>query len=118
MEFNIEVGAANVSISYVVYPTMLDVKSINACTKTDYTLQCYICNLTMKHFRNIDMCLRAPVDESTLQFGISSLHARIRFFQSLYNLGCKMPFKVWLLEKKDLRYHKYKEHMNRRIHFK
>lgn len=58
---------------------MIDGKVCNAITATDSAQRCHLCKRTILKFNNIDEILQAPVKEDNLEFGISSLHAWIRF---------------------------------------
>lgn len=75
---------------------MVDGKVCNAVTETSSAQRCYICNLTSKDFNNLDKVLSMQViDPSRLQFGLSVLHAWIRFFECVLHLGYKLPIKQW-----------------------
>jgi len=58
--------------------TMVDGKVCNAITNTASTMKCYICGQTSKVFKKLIEVEEVNVE--TLQFGLSILHARIRFF--------------------------------------
>lgn len=81
------------SITHKLLPTMVDAKVCNAATNTLSTMRCYICGLTSKNFNNLER--RVEVDPETLKFGLSLLHARIRFFESLLHLSYKLTIKKW-----------------------
>ena len=111
-DLQMDIASNSLKIEYQVFPSMFDIKSINALTSNDATQTFYICNLGNKHFKNIDYCLSAPVNEETLQYGISSLHARLRFFECVYKIGYKLPWKTWRLGKKNKNYSAFKERKN------
>ncbi|CAH2109276.1 unnamed protein product [Euphydryas editha] len=48
---------------------------------------------TSKDFNKL--VVAEEVNEETLKFGLSILHARIRFFESLLHLAFKLPLKKW-----------------------
>lgn len=75
--------------------TMVDSKVCNAATDTKSTLKCYICGATAKDFNNLRTT--NEVNERALRFGLSILHARIRFFESILHLSYKLPVKKWQL---------------------
>lgn len=67
-----------------------------AITETTSTQRCFICNLTSKDFNNIEKCCNTHIiDTSRLEFGLSVLHANIRFFECLLHLAYKLPLKKW-----------------------
>ncbi|KAL4721448.1 hypothetical protein ACJJTC_007165 [Scirpophaga incertulas] len=73
--------------------TMVDGKVCNAATDTASTMRCYICKQTSKDFNKLIDTDEINVD--ALKFGLSVLHARIRFFEFLLHLAYKLPLKKW-----------------------
>lgn len=80
-------------ISHKLLLTMVDGKVCNAATNTTSTMRCYICGLTSKNFNNL--VKGVEVDPESLKFGLSILHARIRFFETLLHVSYKLPLKKW-----------------------
>lgn len=80
-------------IRHILLPTMVDAKICNAATNTASTMRCYICGQTSKDFNNLSQ--RKDINPETLRFGLSILHARIRFFESLLHLSYKLTIKKW-----------------------
>lgn len=62
---------------------------------TNSTQRCYLCGATSKEFNDIDNMLQKEIDESNLKFGLSTLHAWIRFFECLLHLSYKLDVKKW-----------------------
>lgn len=87
-----EISTANgmLYITHTLLPTMVDAKICNAATNTFSTMRCYICGLTSKNLRK-----GIQVDPESLKFGLSILHSRIRFFESLLYLSYKLTIKKW-----------------------
>ncbi|XP_075979633.1 uncharacterized protein LOC142978911 [Anticarsia gemmatalis] len=101
-------------ISHTMLFTMVDGKVCNAATHTTSTMKCYICGATSKEFNNLTK--RREVRAESLQFGLSILHARIRFFENLLHLSYKLPIKKWQLRQqadKDIVQQKKKEIQNK-----
>ena len=44
-----------------------------------------------------DLNIKKTVDIDAIQFGLSELHARIRFFESILHLAYKIPVQKWQL---------------------
>lgn len=82
----------NIRINHVLLPTMVDGKVCNAATNTSSTLRCYICGKTSKSFN--DLSSTEPENPETFRFGLSILHARIRFFEILVHLSYKLKADV------------------------
>lgn len=81
-----------VKIKHEIMLTMIDGKVCNAATDTTSTMRCYICGQTSKDFNKL---IKKEVNVEALKFGLSILHARIRFFESLLHLAYKIPFEKW-----------------------
>lgn len=72
---------------------MVDGKVCNAATSTASTMRCYICGETSKDFNNLSK--RKLANPETYQFGLSILHARIRFFEMILHIAYKLPIQKW-----------------------
>ncbi|CAH2101195.1 unnamed protein product [Euphydryas editha] len=56
-------------------------------------MRCYICKATSKDFNNLKAL--KEVNYENLKFGLSVLHARIRFFKTLLHLSYKITVQKW-----------------------
>ncbi|KAI8119671.1 hypothetical protein CVS40_9081 [Lucilia cuprina] len=63
----------------------------NAITGTSSTWYCYICGDKKSEFSNISK--QRSINEETLQFGISPLHARIRFLEHFLHLAYDLKYR-------------------------
>lgn len=90
-----------IAVKYKLSFTMIDGKVCNAVSSTKSTQRCYLCGATSKHFNNIDQIVKRKVDESLLRFGLSSLHAWIRFFECLLHLSYKLNIGKWQVRQKE-----------------
>lgn len=81
------------NVKHTLRLTMVDAKVCNAATQTSSTMRCYICGATSKQFNNLNV--KMPVDTDALEFGLSILHARIRFLESVLHLSYKLPIRKW-----------------------
>ncbi|KAJ4431291.1 hypothetical protein ANN_19888 [Periplaneta americana] len=94
--FICELDGKQIEVIYNMLFTMIDGKVYNAITGTSSTQRCFLCNLTSKDFNNLEKVLTTEiVDTSRLSFGLSVLHARIRFFECLLHLAYKLPLEKW-----------------------
>lgn len=75
--------------------TMLDGKMINAITNTSSAQRCYLCGTTSKDFNRLKFCMDKPIIEENLKYGISSLHAWIRFAECILHLSYKLKVAKW-----------------------
>ncbi|KAF2889120.1 hypothetical protein ILUMI_17053 [Ignelater luminosus] len=85
-------------VKHVKMLAMVDAKDCNAATDTKSTMRCYICGATSKEFN--DLSKRKDINEDSLQFGLSALHARIRLLEGLLHVPYKLPVKKWQLRNK------------------
>ena len=69
-----------VKIKHTMLFTMIDGKVCNAATDTLSTMRCYICGQTSRVFNELNEVQKVNVE--ALQFGLSVLYARIRFFEA------------------------------------
>lgn len=89
----IERGTTTFVIKPVLILTMVDGKVCNAITETASTMRCYICGLTSKDLNNLKKATRAK--ECNVQFGLSTLHARIRVLEFFLHLSYRLDVKKW-----------------------
>lgn len=87
------------TVKHSLMLTMVDAKVCNSATNTTSTMKCYICGATSKDFNKLDR--QREANPSTFKFGLSILHARIRFFESLLHLSYKLEVKKWQLRNED-----------------
>ena len=73
---------------------MIDGKICSALTETS-SARCYICKATPKEMNNIEHCLQKPTNQKSFEFGLSPLHAYIRFFEYFIHVSYKINIKKW-----------------------
>ena len=80
---------------------MIDGKVCNAVVGNKSSQVCYICGASPKEINHIDVIKKRQVDYSTFAFGLSTLHAWIRFFECILHVAYRMDFKKWQARGKD-----------------
>ena len=90
-----------INVSYKIVLTMIDGKVCNSLSHTTFPRRCFLCKCTSKQFNNIDEMLQEKIDRENLVFGISSLHAWIRFFECLLHISYKLDIQSWQCRKVD-----------------
>ena len=80
---------------------MLDGKVCNAVTSTSSAQKCYICDALPTQMNDIESVRNRISDESTYRFGLSSLHAWIRFFECFIHIAYRLDFKKWQVRGAD-----------------
>lgn len=68
---------------------------------------CYICGCTPKQANDIDKVLKLSTNPENFKFGLSTLHAWIRFFECLLHVSFHLDFKTWQLIIIISRYYTY-----------
>lgn len=77
---------------------MIDGKVCSALTNTS-TMTCFICKAKISQMNNIVSVRQRPVEERTLKFGLSVLHAYIRCFECLLHIAYRLEIKTWKVPK-------------------
>lgn len=85
----------NLKITYDLKLTMIDAKICNALTDTTSTMRCYICGAASKDFNDLQKMAVQQLNHDAIEFGLSVLHARIRFLEFVLRLAYKLPLKKW-----------------------
>lgn len=83
-------------VSHNLFKTMVDGKVCNSLTSNSSTQKCYICKSGPKEFNDLELITKKfTTNTDTLDFGLSSLHAYIRFFEALLHIAYRTDFKTW-----------------------
>jgi hypothetical protein len=69
---------------------MIDGKICKAVTLTTSGQVCYVCGAEPKQMNRIDGIVKRDVDVTTYKFGLSTLHASIRFFECLLHISYRL----------------------------
>lgn len=94
----IDLNGSKLVFQHIFKMTMIDGKVCNAAMDNKSTSRCYICNATSKDFNNLNKN-NAVISEKALSFGLSVLHARIRFFESILHLAYTLPTQKYRVRK-------------------
>lgn len=88
----VEINGQVIKVSFQGQFTMIDGKVANAVTDTTSTWKCNICGKISSQFHqdSDSTC----VNENALKFGISPLHARIRFMEYCLHLAYDLKYRV------------------------
>ncbi|XP_078051617.1 uncharacterized protein LOC144477751, partial [Augochlora pura] len=93
--FQTIINGKEINVVYKLACTMIDGKVCNAATSTASMQRCYLCNATSKDFNNIDRMLEKETNTNNLSFGLSTLHAWIRFFECCLHISYRLDIKKW-----------------------
>lgn len=93
--FRYIVNNKTITVHFELHLTMIDGKVCNALTSNNSTQKCYICGATSRDFNNIEAVIQRSTDDNNFKYGLSTLHAWIRFFECLLHLAYKMSISKW-----------------------
>lgn len=79
------------TVHHSLVKTMVDGKVCNTLSLNRPTQKCYICNASSSQFNDIEAIQLRSFNPESLNFGLSSLHAYIRFYECLLHISYKMP---------------------------
>ncbi|XP_065092812.1 uncharacterized protein LOC135713609 [Ochlerotatus camptorhynchus] len=91
----ITVEGRTIIVRYEMVLTMVDGKVCNAVTGNKSSQTCYICNATPKLMNNLDSVTERVENSDAFQFGLSTLHAWIRFMEYFLHLSYRLEIKKW-----------------------
>jgi hypothetical protein len=87
-------GLEDFLIHEMVFP-MIDWKVCNAITSSSSAQVCYVCAVSPKEMNAIYDTVTRPVDVTAVRFGLSTLHAWIRFFEYFLHVVYQLDIKEW-----------------------
>lgn len=106
----IEISGSEIEVSFHLEMTMIDGKVANAVTDTLSTWKCNICGKNSSAFHGASD--DSPINKDALKFGLSPLHARIRFMEYCLHLAYDIKYRQTLgNENKSVRNNKEMNNM-------
>ena len=87
-------GGARVQIKHQLHLTMVDGKVVAALAETG-SATCNICGATPSLMNDLSAVTGRPVRSEIYQFGLSTMHAWIRFFECVVHIAYKIPIRLW-----------------------
>ncbi|XP_054743575.1 uncharacterized protein LOC129248151 [Anastrepha obliqua] len=82
--------------------TMLDGKTAQAVTETPASSSCFICLATTSQMNCLEKIKARPINPEAIKFGMSPLHARIKFMEYILHIAYNLPIIMNLRRKLDL----------------
>lgn len=82
-------------VQFSLFKTMVDGKVCNSLMNNSSSQACYICGVCPKDMNNLEEVMKRPVKENSYNFGLSTLHAHIRFFECILHLSYRLEIKKW-----------------------
>lgn len=92
---NLSLGGGSISISHSLVPSMVDGKVANALSHCPSAMTCNLCRLNSSDFNNPAIVFSKSVDESHMDYGLSTLHCWIRALEWCLKLAYRLKMKKW-----------------------
>ena len=64
-------------------------------SETTSSQVCIICGATPKQMNNLDVIYEKTINIDSLKYGLSPLHAYIRFYECLLHIAYRLDIKKW-----------------------
>ncbi|XP_026828955.1 uncharacterized protein LOC109611090 [Ooceraea biroi] len=113
--FEIMLQNFSIKIHFSLFLTLIDGKVLNTLTDTKSMQTCPICHATPKQFNDLSNKMNGLFlpDPNSLQYGISPLHAWIRFFECCLHISYRVTIKKWQIRSDEdkLEFTKRKKHV-------
>lgn len=82
-------------IKHKLFFTMIDGKVTQVLTNTPSSSTCNVCLAKPTEMNNLQRVLQKPENEDSYRFGLSTLHAWIRFMELVLHISYNLSFKKW-----------------------
>ncbi|XP_012564316.3 uncharacterized protein LOC105848674 isoform X1 [Hydra vulgaris] len=95
--FNFTFNGKELVVKSIIEMTMIDGKIQTILSHvTNSTQCCSVCGVSPKNMNNLEMVLKLDNSNNLeLKYGLSSLHAWIRFFEMVLHIGYKLETQKW-----------------------
>ena len=64
-------------------------------TGTPSAASCYICEAKPSEMNNLNLVRNKSIQEGSVEYGLSTLHAWIRFMECILHISYRLKFKKW-----------------------
>ena len=92
---------SNVDINHQLIFTMIDGKVMQVLTDTKSAMTCVYCGVTPKDMNNLNLVKTKDVNIDALKYGLSPLHAYIRFFECVLHIAYRIDIQLWRVTKEN-----------------
>ena len=92
-------GSAVLKVKHILVLSMVDGKVANTLTGTTSSQRCNVCSSGPKEMNDLKKVLTAKVNRKSLEMGLSTLHAYIRFMEWILHVSYKLDVKTYLKSK-------------------
>jgi hypothetical protein len=85
----------DITVVHRLMRTMIDGKVCQALTDTPSSSTCVVCKLTPKQMNDLQDVANRQERGEVFSFGLSTLHAWIRFMDCILHIAYNLQFKTW-----------------------
>lgn len=90
----------NFEIHHQFHMTMIDGKVFSVVAESS-NQRCGICQASPKMMNDLDLIKNLPGNVDLYQYGLSTLHAWIRFFECIIHIAYRLPIQRWQVRNSD-----------------
>lgn len=91
----IETSTQKFEVTHSMHLTMIDGKVCQALTRTLSSASCTICSAKPSQMNNFEELAKKVEIEENFKYGVSSLHAWIRFMECILHIAYRLTFCKW-----------------------
>lgn len=84
-----------VEVKHELFLTMIDGKVAQVLTETSSSSVCTICGAKPREMNDLSKVSAKPENEDAFQYGLCTLHAWIRFMETVLHISYNLSFKKW-----------------------
>lgn len=84
-----------VEVKHELFLTMIDGKVAQVLTNTSSSAVCTICGARPREMNDLSKVSAKPENEDAFQYGLSTLHAWIRFMETILHISYNISFMKW-----------------------
>ncbi|XP_036340085.1 uncharacterized protein LOC118749386 [Rhagoletis pomonella] len=88
------VGEKKACVDFKFMLTMMDGAIINVLTGNTAGQTCYLCHAKPIEMNTLNI-REKPVNKEFFKYGLSTLHAHIKFFECILHISYRLPLKCW-----------------------
>lgn len=97
----VDIEGGSIEVDHKLYCTMIDGKICNYLTKTKSSQVCFICKASPKQMNKLNLIYERPKCNEYYKYGLSTLHAWMRFMECVLNISYNMSFSKWAVRKEE-----------------
>lgn len=94
-------GDTSFNVHFNMHLTMIDGAVLNVLTGNKSSSSCFACGAKPSEMNSVDVLKRNVKSEEFYKYGLSTLHAWIKFFECVLHISYRLPLRIWKVCKPD-----------------